>query len=86
MDLSLSPTTRQLIAERMKRGGYESADAVVRAGLATLDQQESLGDFAPGEMTRLLLEGERSGPPVDGEAALADFARRRGEAASGPRA
>lgn len=81
MDVTLSPETRHLIEERMRRGGYETADAVVRAGLATLDQQESLGGFAPGEMHRLILEGERSGPPLDGEVVFKELAERRARAA-----
>jgi len=83
MDVMLSPQTRKLIEDRMRRGGYDSADAVVRAGLSTLDQQESLGDFAPGEMQRLLLEGKHSGPPLDGEEVLGELAELRRRATLG---
>ena len=83
MDMTLSPETRQLIEDRMRRGGYDSADAVVRAGLSTLDQQESLGDFAPGEMRQLILQGKQSGTPLDGEAVLSELADIRRRASGG---
>ena len=48
--ISLSAETQRMIEERMKKGGYQSADDAVRAALATLDQQEDSGDFAAGEL------------------------------------
>jgi putative addiction module CopG family antidote len=60
MRLSLSPETQELIGAKLKTGQYESADDVVRASLAALEQQEQFGDFAPGELDELLAEGERS--------------------------
>jgi putative addiction module CopG family antidote len=73
MSISLDPETQKLIEERMRRGGYSTADDVVRAGLASLDQQESAGDFGPGELDELLAQGERSGEPLDGEQVLAEL-------------
>jgi len=67
MPIGISPKTEKLIKERMKKGGYESPEAVVLAALASLQQQESFGDFEPGELDELLAEGERSGKPLDGE-------------------
>jgi antitoxin ParD1/3/4 len=58
MGLSLTPETERLIEERVKRGGYASADDAVRAALASLGQQENHGDFAPGELDRLIAEAE----------------------------
>ena len=84
MDIALSPETRQLIEERMRHGGYATPEAVVRAGLDSLDLQDSLADFAPGELDRLIRVGEQSGEPLEGEAvfaelrALRDAAERRG--------
>jgi Arc/MetJ-type ribon-helix-helix transcriptional regulator len=74
----LSAQTRQLIEDRMKRGGYASPDDVVAAALASLDQHERFGDFEPGELDRLLAEGEADGDFLDGAEALAARRRRRG--------
>lgn len=71
--VSLNPETQRLIEERMKLGGYATPDDVVRAGLSSLEQQQDFGDFAAGEMDRLLAEGEQSGGPLDGEQVLAEL-------------
>jgi putative addiction module CopG family antidote len=71
--VSLNPETQKLIEERMKVGGYATADDVVRAGLSSLEQQQDFGEFETGEMDRLLEEGERSGAPLDGEQVLAEL-------------
>jgi Arc/MetJ-type ribon-helix-helix transcriptional regulator len=60
MELALKPGVIQRIADRVKSGKYGSAEDVVAAAIMTLDQQERMGDFASGELTRLLEEGERS--------------------------
>lgn len=60
MNVSLSPDTQKLIEERMKAGGYTTPEEVIRAGLASLQQGETHGDFAPGELEELLAQGERS--------------------------
>jgi Arc/MetJ-type ribon-helix-helix transcriptional regulator len=75
----LTPGTRKLIQTRMERGGYASADDLVVAALASLDQQERFGDFEPSEMDKLLAEGESGGEFLDGAAALAARRRRRAE-------
>lgn len=51
MSLALNAETLRLIEERMRRGGYANADDVVRAALASLDQQ---ANFEPGELDRML--------------------------------
>jgi putative addiction module CopG family antidote len=40
MNIILDPETQRLIEEHMKRGGYATADDVVRAALQTLDQAD----------------------------------------------
>ena len=60
MNLSLGPEVQKLIDERVKSGKYATPEAVVAAALLTLDQQEWLGEFAPGELDKLLTEGEQS--------------------------
>jgi len=42
MSITLSPETQKLIAERMQRDGYPSADDVVRAALESMDQEDRL--------------------------------------------
>ncbi|MGH9550696.1 MAG: ribbon-helix-helix domain-containing protein [Terriglobales bacterium] len=60
MNLSLDPEVQKLIDERVKSGRYGSAEDVIAAALLTLDQQERVGDFGPGELDALLAEGEQS--------------------------
>ena len=67
MSVALKPETLRLIEERMRRGGYASADEVVRAALASLDQH---ADFEPGELDRLLAVADAEidrGDVLDGE-------------------
>jgi putative addiction module CopG family antidote len=73
MTVTLGPEAQRLVEERMKRGGYASAEDVLLAGLALLEQEEQFGDFAPGEWNALIEEGERSGEPLDGEQVLAEL-------------
>ena len=67
MQLNVGPKTQKLIKDRMKKGRYESPEAVVLAALSSLEQQESFGDFEPGELDKLLAQGERSGKPIPAE-------------------
>ncbi len=60
MNLSLDPKVQKLIDERVKSGKYASPEDVVSAALLTLDQQESFGDFAAGELNALLSKGEET--------------------------
>jgi Arc/MetJ-type ribon-helix-helix transcriptional regulator len=41
MGISLRPETQQLIEERLKKGGYSTADDIVRVALETLDRCEA---------------------------------------------
>ena len=77
--ISLSSEIQNLIEERMRRGGYPTADDVVRAGLALLAQQERLTDFGPGELDRLLAAGEaeiEAGNLLDGEVVFRELEAR----------
>ena len=73
MNLSLPAQIQKLIEERVRSGKYRTAEDVVAAAVATLEQQENSGDFEPGELDRLLAEGEASGTPLDGEQMLAEL-------------
>lgn len=77
MNLAIEPQLQHLIEERVKSGKYATAEDVVAAAVATLEQQERFGDFQSGELDELLQEGERSieqEGTLDGEES---FQRRR---------
>ncbi|HEV8604525.1 MAG TPA: type II toxin-antitoxin system ParD family antitoxin [Tepidisphaeraceae bacterium] len=71
--MTISAKTQKLIEKRMKRGGYRSAEDVLMAALASLEQQEQLGDFAASELNALMAKGEQSGKPLDGEQVLTEL-------------
>jgi antitoxin ParD1/3/4 len=78
MKLDLSPGVQKLIKDRVKSGKYPRPEDVVSAAIASLDQQESFGDFAPGELDKLLSDGERdiaAGDVIDGDKAFAELRR-----------
>jgi Arc/MetJ-type ribon-helix-helix transcriptional regulator len=56
----MSEVLQRKIAERMRTGRYASEEEVLLAGLAALEDQESFGDFEPGELADLVAEGRRS--------------------------
>lgn len=60
MHLTIDSEMQRFIDEKLRSGRYASAEDIVRAGLAALRQQDSLGDFRPGELDALLAEGEQS--------------------------
>ena len=79
MHLALNGKTQRLIQQRLRSGGYSSADQVMQAALAALKQQEAFGDFAPDELNSLLKEGERSiqrEGTVSADEVFADLRRR----------
>ena len=73
MSIILNPETQRLLAERMRKDGFATADDLVHAALASLDQQKDSEEFDPGELDRLLDKGERSGESIDGESVLAEL-------------
>ncbi len=81
MNISLDSETEKLLKRQMKRGRYERPQDVILAGLATLEQQDQLGDFAPSELDGLLAVADAEiarGDVVDGAKALLQRRRRRG--------
>ena len=60
MQITLPTEVEEFVHERMKSGAYATAEDVLRAAFVALQQQESFGDFAPGELDVLLAEGEAS--------------------------
>jgi Arc/MetJ-type ribon-helix-helix transcriptional regulator len=60
MKVSLSPAASRLVEQMLREKKYASAQDVVHAALAALQQQQPGREFAPGEWDRLLAEGEAS--------------------------
>jgi hypothetical protein len=80
MPIALSTRTARRIREQMKRLGYSRPDDVVLAGLAALDQLARVGDFAPGELDKLLEVADREierGEVLDGESVFRKLRRVR---------
>jgi Arc/MetJ-type ribon-helix-helix transcriptional regulator len=85
MAITLTPETQKLIEERMKQGGFPSADEVVRAALVSMDQQDplrvvkdaELDTLYPGfrEKTAQGLAEADAGKVADGEDFFAELAR-----------
>jgi antitoxin ParD1/3/4 len=75
MTLQLKPNLQKYVDEQVQSGSYDSADEVVAAGLAALQQQKR-EVFGPGELDKLLAEGladiER-GDLHDGEAVFREL-------------
>jgi len=80
MNVALSEETHRQLKQRMENGGFATADDAIRAGLELLKQQESLADFAPGELEALIAEGEQSileEGTMDGDEAFEERRRQR---------
>lgn len=60
MNVSLSPEMQRYVDEKVRSGQYSRPEDVIHAGLGSLISQENFGDFAPGELDKLLAEGEQS--------------------------
>lgn len=59
MNIAVGPKAEELIRQKLASGQYATAEEVVLAGLAALDQQAA-DDFAPGELEALIAKGEAS--------------------------
>jgi putative addiction module CopG family antidote len=77
MNLSLPVKTKKLIESKVRSGRYHSAEDVVTAAISQLEQQEQFADFGPGELDRLLAQGEKSGKSLDGEKVLSELRSQR---------
>ena len=80
MNVSLRPEIAKRVNQRVKSGKFASPEEVVTAAILALDQQEQLGEFEPGELNRLLAEGEENiekHGALDGERAYINRRARR---------
>src|SRR5438270_6020709 len=78
MNLSLPAEIQRLIEDRVRSGKYPTPEDVVAAAIATLDQQDRFGDFAPGELDALMAAGERDierGDVMDADQGFAELRR-----------
>jgi len=73
MQLTLDNELQRRITDRVNSGQYASPEEVIAAALVALEHEEHTLEFAPGELDRLIAEGEASGPPVSGEEFLAQW-------------
>ncbi|HSI35173.1 MAG: type II toxin-antitoxin system ParD family antitoxin [Phycisphaerae bacterium] len=58
MQITLTPDDQRYIEEQVRAGRYQSVDQVLSAAVANLRQADHTGDFAPGEMDKLIAEAE----------------------------
>ena len=72
MEIDLDPEAERMIEEYLKNGMYKSPGDVIFAALGALKSVETMGDFEPGELDRLIEEGDK-GEPLDGEKVLAEL-------------
>ena len=78
MNVTLSPAMKEFVERKLREGTYQSPEQIVEAGLATLQQQESRVDFAPGELDALIATGEadiKAGRVYDSEEVFRDMER-----------
>ena len=85
MSVTINAETQNLIEQRMSRGGYSTADDLVRAALETLEQQQGIAKLNPAELETLypdvrtkLAEGlaaAAAGRVVDGDAFFDELER-----------
>ena len=73
MEIELHPKAQEMIEERIKKGMYKTPGDVIFAALGALQSVESFGDFEPGELQRLIEEGENSGPLLDLDQVFAEI-------------
>lgn len=80
MQITLPAEVEKLVQEKLESGAYTTAEDVIRAALIAFQQSETFGDFGPGELDELLMEGEASiaaEGTLDGDAAFAARRARR---------
>lgn len=74
MTVTLSPETERLIAEQMRRFGFDSPEAAICAGLALLDSRPI--EFDADELDQLVqagLESLQRGKGIPAEQVFADI-------------
>lgn len=70
MNIQLQSEVTEYIEGQVRAGRNNSADEVVAAAVYRMMRDERLGDFVPGELDKLVAEGEadiQRGDVLDGE-------------------
>lgn len=85
MAIVLAPETEKLVEEHLRKGGFSSSDALLRAALALLDQQTALPRLSDSDLESLYpgfrqkiaegLSDANADRLSDGEAFFDDLAR-----------
>lgn len=75
-----NPELERFVAEELASGRFSSADELVSTALLQMKHAQTFGDFEPGELDKLIEEGETSGHPIDGEAVFAELRKLREQA------
>ena len=70
MEVQLSEETQRLLEARMKEGGFESADDLIRLALSSMSDDDPIAGFSSEEVRELFRAGEESlkldgGRPLD---------------------
>jgi Arc/MetJ-type ribon-helix-helix transcriptional regulator len=73
MELAIPPETKKIIEDCVRSGEFATAEEVIAVAVHRLKEPELFGDFAPGELDRLLEEGKNSGPPIPFETVKAEM-------------
>ena len=60
MSFDLPPSAAEFVEEQVRSGAFSTPEEVIVAALKTFQANCEFGDFAPGELEKLLQEGERS--------------------------
>ena len=58
MVVQLNDETQKLLEFRMKEGGYDSASDVIHFALSTMNHDDPLDGFAPGELNAMIAQAE----------------------------
>jgi antitoxin ParD1/3/4 len=85
MNILLDPSLERFITERVRSGRYASPEDVVRAGFASLEQQENVASMSTTELEAIYpsfrekvaegLADEKAGRFSDGDAFFAELER-----------
>lgn len=85
MNIVLNAEWERFVTDQVNTGRFTSAQAVVETALARLMQEDPVADFEPGELDKLLAEGEADierGDVLSMEEVREHFRQREREAAN----
>jgi putative addiction module CopG family antidote len=77
MELTLEPDVKKFIDDCVDSGEFATPQEVVSAAMRWFASNHGQVEFAPGELDRLVAEGEASGAPLPGDQVLAELRQLR---------